>query len=304
MERPPKLTIGVALYNNGRTISESLDSALNQTFTDFKIIISDDGSTDTSYDIVNEYAKKDKRITVIRQSTNLGPYENWHELSKNVSSPYFFWLPPDDIIHPQFFENAIKIHESNPDAMLVYPKAVFMSHDGKISTESADSDIVTSNLILQERLIKLAWKTYACTAVYGVYKTKVLKHFPLHEKIIGLDLLLLFTTAIHGDILSTSEVLFYRRRREEKNPEETINRYISWGLYHPTRHSPYALFAIKHFNAVLKAKNISYKNKVRIIYDLTLVFKEKFYLSKKEIFFQLFDIILPSRLRNKKTIGN
>ncbi len=145
---------------------------MQEHFSDFKIIISDDGSTDTSFDIVSEYAKKDKRITVIRQSTNLGPYGNWYELTKNVSSPYFFWLPPDDIIHKDFFANAIKIHEANPNAMLVYPKAVYMSHEGEKSTESADSDIVTSNLNMQEKLIKLARKTYTCTAVYGIYKTK------------------------------------------------------------------------------------------------------------------------------------
>src|ERR1022692_2061105 len=141
METLPLLTVGVALYNNESTISEALDSALNQSFTDFKIIISDDGSTDSSLEIASQYAKKDKRISIIRQKVNLGPYQNWRELSKNVTTPYFFWLPPDDIIHPQCFENAIAIHESNPNATLVFPKAVFMSYDGEILTESADSDI-------------------------------------------------------------------------------------------------------------------------------------------------------------------
>jgi glycosyltransferase involved in cell wall biosynthesis len=298
METQPLLTVGLALYNNESTISEALDSALNQSFTDFKIIISDDGSTDSSFEIASQYAKKDNRISVFRQNVNLGPYENWRELSKNVNTPYFFFLPPDDIIHPRCFENAITIHESNPNAILVFPKAVFMSYDGQVSTVSADSDIVTSNLNVKDRLIKLSTNTHACTAVYGIYKSKFLKYIPLDKHIMALDLLSLFTAAIHGDILATSEVLFYRRHREvDETPEETMSRYVRWRIYTPTRYSPYARFVIEHFKAVLKAKNISIKDKLAVIYKLSSIFGTKFQVSKKDIVLQyLYDlIILPFR---------
>jgi len=66
-EHIPKVSIGMPIYNGEKLIRDVLDSLLGQTFAYFELIISDNASTDSTSEICNEYAKKDKRIRYIRQ---------------------------------------------------------------------------------------------------------------------------------------------------------------------------------------------------------------------------------------------
>ena len=58
----PKVSVLMAVYNGEQFLRSSIDSILNQTFTDFEFIIINDGSTDRSLEIINEYREKDERI--------------------------------------------------------------------------------------------------------------------------------------------------------------------------------------------------------------------------------------------------
>ena len=61
----PQISIIVPIYNGAKYINKCIEMIINQTFKDFELIIIDDGSTDNTSDMCNEYAKKDKRIKVI-----------------------------------------------------------------------------------------------------------------------------------------------------------------------------------------------------------------------------------------------
>ena len=63
----PKLSIGIPVYNGEKFIQKCLNSILNQTFTNFEIILSDNASTDSTTSICQEYANKDERILFIKQ---------------------------------------------------------------------------------------------------------------------------------------------------------------------------------------------------------------------------------------------
>ncbi|MBR1374174.1 glycosyltransferase family 2 protein, partial [bacterium] len=63
----PKVSVIIPVYNVEQYLRECLDSVVNQTLKEIEIICVDDGSTDSSLEILKEYAAKDKRMTVIRQ---------------------------------------------------------------------------------------------------------------------------------------------------------------------------------------------------------------------------------------------
>ena len=64
----PKISVIVPVYNTAQYLPQCLDSIINQTFNNIEIICINDGSTDTSLDILNEYSLKDHRIKIINQN--------------------------------------------------------------------------------------------------------------------------------------------------------------------------------------------------------------------------------------------
>ena len=63
----PRVSVIIPVYNVEKYLPQCLDSVVNQTLPDIEIICVDDGSTDSSLDILKDYARRDKRITVLRQ---------------------------------------------------------------------------------------------------------------------------------------------------------------------------------------------------------------------------------------------
>ena len=68
----PKVSVIMGVHNGEKTLSRAIDSILNQTFSDFELIICDDFSTDATYKIMKSYALKDKRIIILKNERNLG----------------------------------------------------------------------------------------------------------------------------------------------------------------------------------------------------------------------------------------
>ncbi len=93
----PKISIGMPVYNGELFICEALDSLLAQTFTDFELIISDNGSTDATEAICKKYAEKDQRILYFRQLENKGAISNFKFVLDEAVGEYFMWAAADDV---------------------------------------------------------------------------------------------------------------------------------------------------------------------------------------------------------------
>src|SRR5690348_13577875 len=87
----PKISIGLPVYNAELFIRKKLDSLYDQTFTDYELIISDNGSTDSTSVICEEYAKKDKKIRYIKHAKNMGAVWNFNFILKEAKCDYFLW---------------------------------------------------------------------------------------------------------------------------------------------------------------------------------------------------------------------
>ncbi len=78
------ISIGLPVYNGEKFLNRKLDTLLSQTYSDFEIIISDNGSTDLTSKICNDYLKKDKRIKYFRQKENLGVIANYNFVARDL----------------------------------------------------------------------------------------------------------------------------------------------------------------------------------------------------------------------------
>ncbi|MDO4184537.1 MAG: glycosyltransferase [Rhodospirillales bacterium] len=102
----PKISVIVPVYNTAQYLPQCLDSIINQTFNDIEIICINDGSTDTSLEILNRYAIKDTRVKIIDQ-TNHGAGYSRNEGIKKASGEYIAFIDADDWIDEAFLEKSL-----------------------------------------------------------------------------------------------------------------------------------------------------------------------------------------------------
>ena len=103
-------------YNGGRYIGEQIDSILNQTYKNIKLIISDDCSTDETVQILKQYESKDNRIELHFLQQNIGVVKNIEFLLNHVQSPYYMLADQDDYWMPEKVEKSLeKLKEEKAD---------------------------------------------------------------------------------------------------------------------------------------------------------------------------------------------
>jgi glycosyltransferase involved in cell wall biosynthesis len=103
----PNVSICVPNYNYGEYIGDTIQSILNQTYTDFELIIVDDTSTDNSMDVINSF--HDKRIQVHKNEHNLGITANWNKCLEYAKGDYIAIFHSDDIYHREIIEHEVNI---------------------------------------------------------------------------------------------------------------------------------------------------------------------------------------------------
>lgn len=110
----PKVSVLMSVYNCEQYLRESIDSILNQTFSDFEFIIVNDGSKDGTADILKEYARKDRRIRLICNSTNLGLSFSLNKALKIAKGAYIARQDADDVSLPQRLGRQVDFLDLHP----------------------------------------------------------------------------------------------------------------------------------------------------------------------------------------------
>jgi len=113
----PKVTVLMAVFNGEKYLKESITSILTQTFTDFEFLIVNDGSTDKSVEIINEF--KDNRIRLVNNSLNAGVAKALNKSFALIQGDYVARMDCDDICLPERLEKEVAILNNNPEIAVV-----------------------------------------------------------------------------------------------------------------------------------------------------------------------------------------
>jgi glycosyltransferase involved in cell wall biosynthesis len=108
----PTVSVLIPCYNHGQHIDDAIDSVFNQTFTDFEILIVDDGSTDPFTIQKLSHFKRPK--TVVTRTSNRGPAAARNCAIQKARGSFFCALDADDKLHPEFFAESLAEFERNP----------------------------------------------------------------------------------------------------------------------------------------------------------------------------------------------
>lgn len=148
-----KVSIVIPIYNAEEYLRECIDSALNQTMSDIKLVLVDDGSTDSSGKICDEYAKKDNRVKVVHQK-NAGVCEARNVGIKAVETEYFTFLESDDWLTPDACERLYSYVE-NEQAEFVLGAYYKVSASGTtVKHPLSEKEIIFDENSIKNRLLE------------------------------------------------------------------------------------------------------------------------------------------------------
>jgi glycosyltransferase involved in cell wall biosynthesis len=124
-----KVTILMPVYNSEKFLREAIDSILNQSFKNFEFIIIDDGSTDSSKEIIETY--KDPRIKYFNNKENMGVARTLNRGIRLAKGEYIARMDADDISHSDRLRLQVKFLDQHPNYSLIASKVEVIDNSGK-----------------------------------------------------------------------------------------------------------------------------------------------------------------------------
>jgi len=259
----PKVTIGLPVYNGELSLSQSIDSVLKQSFTDFELIISDNASTDSTIKICEKYLNKDSRITLVKQNKNIGPLWNFYSVLEKARGDYFVWLADDDYWHPDFLLENVSVLDNHKNVVCSIGKVKTFDKlpKNEIKEESVKYPKLAENYVMNRRdqMISVTFPVFGShskkirqflkntgsnSRFYGLYRKEILQKCFIKNDFIAVVNAIFLNLLKYGDLYEVDKILLYRfnqgssttgiinqSRLYNKIPLGTIFPYISFNSW-------------------------------------------------------------------------
>ena len=162
-----KVSIGIPVYNVSEYLRQCLNSVLRQTFTDFEVILVDDGSTDDSFRICQEYAAKDSRFKLFHQE-NGGVAKARNNCLRYMTGDFIAWVDSDDWIEDDYFERLIRTQERTGADMVCIGIKTFMNNEFYMGSHQDKYGAFPGHVIPKKiGMSDVFWGIYALISVWG-----------------------------------------------------------------------------------------------------------------------------------------
>lgn len=226
-----KVSLGIPVYNESRFLKKTIDSLLNQTYSNIEIIAIDNASTDNSFRILEEYSNKDPRLKIFKNDKNIGLSNNFNLLVSKSSGEYFGWIGAHDIYNKDYIEKMVSKIIKNNNSSVVFSNVSKIDGDNKIIINKKETGFQLLNNNKFIRLLKIPWLIKGSgDIVMGMFEVDKLKKTDLFSKsVLWADVFLVYQLASTGKIIRINEVLRSRRYFREDERE-----FDSWELKYKT----------------------------------------------------------------------
>ncbi len=237
----PRLTIGVPVYNGEDYIAEAITSHLEQDFTDFELIVSDNCSDDSTPEIVKEFVEADSRVTYSRNTENVGGPANFNRLFRLGQGELFRWAAADDRIEPGYLSKVIAMMDDDPavaighsEALLIDPTSEpmlkmdrgYLGGDGfleaiRLTPPPGDERFRSSKP--HNRIDAVINNNHRNFYIFGIMRRNLMMQTRLHGLFYGGDRTLLVEMAMRGTFRKVPEQLFASRSHAKNSGRNGLN---------------------------------------------------------------------------------
>lgn len=224
---PPKLSIGLPVYNGEEFLAQALDCLLAQTFRDFEIVVSDNASTDRTAQICQDYARRDRRLRYVRSEVNLGAVANFNRVFHLSAAPLFKWAAHDDLHRETYLESCLRLLDQDAGAVLAHSGTTFVDERGepfpfdhdigayrdprigvpRVPDSPGVADHASAVKRFWQVLVGARWGSHC----FGVIRREALQQTGLLPNFAGNDRVMLAELALLGRFRANPERLFMRR---------------------------------------------------------------------------------------------
>lgn len=217
---PPRISLGMPVYNGANYLRYALDSILAQTFQDWELIICDNASSDETQTICEQYAARDPRIQYHRSPRNLGPSANYNRTFELSRGEYFKWAAHDDVLEPTYLERTVRVLDESPDVVLAYTDVVLIDEQGKpLRNYEFELAAVDSGSAMRRfaSLIFVNHRQHRATEIFGLMRSSALRQTTLQGCYARGDSVLLARMALLGRFQKVPEPLFQSREHSSQS---------------------------------------------------------------------------------------
>lgn len=124
MNNSELVSVLIPTYNRKKLVERAINSALSQTYKNIEIIVSDNCSTDGTFEHLKEIYKNENKIKIFKNTSNIGPVNNWLNCITKSEGMYSKLLFSDDMISPNYIEETVKILKKHKDVGFVYSPVI------------------------------------------------------------------------------------------------------------------------------------------------------------------------------------
>lgn len=221
----PLVSIGLPVYNEAGFIEHSLLALLDQDYPNLEIIISDNGSSDETNEIVEKLCSTDKRAQLHHFDENQGANANFRFVLKRATGKYFMWASGHDLWSSNLVSECVNLLEAHPDATIAFGTPEWVDIQGsRLEQQTGWAD--TRGLDPVGKFMSVLWGSM--NPILGVIRKDALPDMGTFYGGVGADLSLLLTLILKGDFIHAQTAKFIRRQpRAKESYSQKLSRYKS-----------------------------------------------------------------------------
>ncbi|WP_253254780.1 glycosyltransferase [Methanofervidicoccus sp. A16] len=226
--RNPKISVVMATYRESeKYLRKSIESILNQTFQDFEfIIILDDPNNEKNEKLIEEYAKKDKRIVFLKNERNLGRGASRNRAIDIAKGKYVAIMDADDIALPERLEKQFNYLEENEDVDLLFTWAYWIDERDNIIGRFKPERYKIKNIK------KYFFREHLLVHPSMMIKTEILKELKYNENLLrSQDYDLWIRCILNNYNFDVVEEFLLKYRVIRENIEKRIKKQINYSKY-------------------------------------------------------------------------